>query len=382
MGITSLSIISWIAVILSFVSCGYVLVAVRCMRRFAQESPGHAVDEEKTPVTLLKPLCGMDPELLENLRSFCLQHYPHYQIIFGVMDREDPAIPVVQQVIKEFPQRDLKLVVDGSLHGSNHKISNLINMYAFARHGLIVISDSDMRVSPDYLNAVTGPFQEEEVGVVTCLYVGKAINGLPSRLGAMFINEWFLPAALVAVRFAGNRYCFGATMVVRPGVLEKIGGLESLADYLADDYMLGRHVIDQGMRVHLAPVVVENVIQEPSLKSLILHELRWARTMRTVQPIGYAFSFLTDALPLSLLAALVIYFSTGSISIGAGLAGFALFTRYLLHSAVNMKFARPQPLWMIPVRDLLTFTIRVVSYMGRVVSWREQKLSVNRAGYI
>jgi len=300
---------------ISLISSGYILFSTLRVRSFGKRLRSDIPTTSSFAVTILKPLCGLDPDLLENLRSFCRQQHTTFQIIFGVMDKDDPAIIIVHQIMQEFPDLDLKLVVNDHVHGTNYKISNLINMYALAKYDLIVISDSDMRVRQDYLNIVTAPFQDATVGAVTCLYRGRAINGLWSKLAAMFINEWFLPSVLVANTFATNSFCFGATMAVRRDLLEKTGGLGGLVDYLADDYMLGKRVQEAGFSVHLAPLIVENVLQESTFQSLFQHELRWARTMRTVQPVGYTFSFLTDALPFSLIAATFLYFSSGSNSI-------------------------------------------------------------------
>jgi ceramide glucosyltransferase len=335
-----------------------------------------SIDTE-TGVSILKPLCGPDAELLENLRSFCRQNHDNYQLIFGVRDSDDPAIAVVRQLINEFPQLDLKLVIDDSVHGSNLKISNLINMFPYVRHDLIVIADSDMRVQPDYLPLICSAMQQQGVGMVTCLYLGEPLDTLPSQLGAMFINEWFLPSVLVATRYTANRYCFGATMAIPRHILEETGGLESLADYLADDYMLGSKVLATGRRVEIAPVVVENILLEPTWKGLLQHELRWGRTMRTVQPLGYAGSFLTDALPVSLICAALVVLSGGLAQVAAALVIFALVGRSLLHLAVNKTFNKRQVLWLYPFRDLLTFLIRAASFMGGSVEWRKQSLHVN-----
>ena len=331
-----------------------------------------------SPVTVLKPICGPDPNLYENLRSFCQQAYPHYQVLFGVSDAADPAITIIQRVIADFPNLDLGLVVDDRLIGTNFKVSSLANMLGLAKHDILVIADSDMRVQPDYLGSLVAPFEDPDVGAVTCLYKGSPVGGLASAAAAMFINEWFLPSVLVALTFEKLRYCFGASMAVRRKALEAIGGFEALADDLADDYMLGKLLSERGYKIHLAPYLVENVVLEPDLKTLFLHELRWARTVRSVRPVGYAFSFVAYPLPMSILLLLVTRFAT----LGVVAVALTLGLRVLLHYAARAAFrlASPAMPWLIPLRDSLAFLVWCVAFLGRRVQWRNGKFSLSPDG--
>jgi len=357
----------------------YSAIALLRVALFRTKSPTSALF--LPPITVLKPVCGLEPRLYENLRSFCAQDYPEFQILFGVRDCSDPAIPVIKRLIAEFPARGAALVIDPRVIGSNYKISNLANMIGRARHDILVIADADCKVGPRYLADVAAVFADPKVGAVTCLYRGAPLGKrLADRLGAMFINDWFVPSVLVALLSEPLEYCFGATMAVRRKALEAIGGIETLASYLADDHMLGRLVAGSGYRVALARHIVEVTISEPSLKSLFLHELRWARTMRAVRPKGYALSFVTDALPLSILVGI----ATGLHSSGLILIGLALLLRVLMHFAARATlgsegFSWP---WLVPLRDLLTFAIRAVSFVGRRVEWGQQKFSVQADGQL
>lgn len=331
------------------------------------------------PVTVLKPVCGLDPALERNLRSFCEQDYPEFQILFGVRDADDPAIPVIERLVKEYPQRHAALTVDSRVIGSNYKIANVANMMRQARHDILVIADADCRVGSQCLAELAECFADPAVGAATCLYRGApARNRLADRLGAMFINEWFLPSVLMALRTEPLRYCFGATMAIRRNALTAIGGIETLASYLADDHMLGRLVAARGFKVALCHHIVETTVAEASLKSLFRHELRWARTMRTVRPVGYALSFVTDVVPLALLGGLL----TGSTGIAVGSVGLALLLRLLMHFAARSKLGMNEPVrpWLIPFRDLLTFAIRATSLVGRGVEWRTDKFVVRTDG--
>ncbi len=271
------------------------------------------------PVTLMKPVCGLEPEpaLFDCLRSFCEQDYPTYQVVFGVRDSDDPAVPVIERLIRELPGLDATLIVDSRVYGANRKLSNLTNMFAAARHDIIISADADGHVGPGYLRSVVAPFANPRVGAVTCLYVGRPLGGLWSHLGATFINDLILPNVLIALALDKLTFLFGNTMAVRRNVLEEIGGFRGLTTFLADDYLLGRRVSALGFEVHLASCVVETVVSEPSLGPLFRHELRWGRTFRTVQPVGWILSILTDTFVLALL----FFFVSGFSPVAAGLLG-------------------------------------------------------------
>jgi ceramide glucosyltransferase len=336
------------------------------------------------PVTILKPIYGLDPELTENLRSFCQQNYPEYQIIFGLHDNNDPAIPIVKKIMVEFNNIDVSYVIDSQIHGTNHKVSNLINMFPTAKYDYLLIADSDMRVSNDYLARVMSPFSDSKIGAVTCLYSGSARGKLTSTLNAMFINEWFLPSVLISRMIQPIKYCLGATMVVRRSVLNKIGGFNALSNYLADDYMLGKLVTDLGYKIHLSDFIVENIVEETSIKSLITHELRWARTLRRVEPLGYALTFLTDTFIISSLTAFVTYASTQSLIWSLLPVLLVLIARIILHNRIKKITGSKSAgsIWLIPLRDLLSFSIRIISFTGNSIQWRNNSFSVDKAGII
>ncbi|MBT5298919.1 MAG: glycosyltransferase [Rhodospirillaceae bacterium] len=357
----------------------YMLVACFGTLKFGRMMRSARTARDTVGITVLKPLCGPERELAENLRSFCQQDYENFQIIFGVRNSDDPAGSIATEIINEFPDRDIELVIDDTVIGTNLKISNLANMYGVAKHELIVIADSDMRVDPDYLKTVAASFENADVGAATCLYSGSADHGAASRLGAMFINDWFLPSALIPTMFSELSFCFGATMAVRRELLDEFGGFEKLANVLADDYMLGNLVHRGGRKVALVPYIVENVVSERNLKSLFLHELRWARTIRSVQPGGYALSVITEALPISLITAVFLYFYDAPAWQCLGVVALAFGLRVLLHSSVyvTVRNGRLFSPWLIPLRDLFSFGVRVSSYFGSTVHWRDQVMTID-----
>lgn len=375
-----------LAIALNLASAAYVSLSAWRFARFRRRQERSAGPQP--PVTILKPLYGTEPGLYENLRSFCDQDYPVFQVVFGLKSENDGAVEVVRRLMADLPDRDLALVIDGHVSGRNLKASNLHNMMRAAKHDLLFVADSDMRVGRDYLTRVVAPFDDPGIGAVTCLYRGTPVGGLASGpasvLGAMFINEWFLPSVLVALTFEPLRYCFGATMAVRRNLLDAAGGFAALAQYLADDHMLGKLVAGQGYKVHLSPYVVENMVAEPSLTGLFSHELRWARTVRTVRPGGYAASFIMYAVPLAILAAAVNEATLAWHAVAAGSLLIGLMPRIFLHYQVRSAYypaARARP-WLVPVRDLLCFVVWATSFLGRAVRWRDQDMLVRADGLL
>ena len=359
-------------------SVGYGLFAIARVMLFRRKVSNAPLAAGNRPVTVIKPLCGLEVELEENLRSFCDQDYGDYQVLFGVRSATDPAIAVARKIIAEFPDRDISLIVSDRIIGSNYKISNIANIAAQAKHDILIVSDSDMRVGRHYLKAVVAPFSRDDIGATTCLYSGHARGGTPSALAAMFVNDWFLPSALIPQGFAEQKYCFGATMAVRRDVLDKAGGFAALANFLADDYMLGKIVTDAGYRIALVPHIVANVMHEKSWQSVFQHELRWARTIRSVQPVGYALSAVTEILPISILTGATLWLTGQPLLWAAAPVALACTLRIVLHGAVCARLvggASCAP-WLIPVRDALSLMVRISGYCGSRVMWRENAFTV------
>jgi ceramide glucosyltransferase len=328
-------------------------------------------------VSVLKPLHGDEPGLYENLRSFAEQNYPAVQIVLGVNDPHDGALPAARALIRDLPGRDIALVVDPSVRGTNRKVSNLENMLEAARHDVIVLADSDMRVDPHYLSAVTAPLRDAQTGVVTCLYKGVPDGRFWSELGAMHVNFWFLPGALVAEALGVGGGCFGATIALRRETLERIGGFTRLRDELADDHRIGDEVRALGLAVVLSPYLVEARVTEPTFAALWRHELRWARTERAVAPAGFAGSVLSHPVAIATL--------------GAAVAGFGLTSSIFLVISCVLRWATvrviaralglaPAKPWLLAVRDALSFAVFVTSFFGRTVVWRDELLRVEASG--
>lgn len=357
----------------------YVAVATAAALRFARRASGAAgaALADRLPVSVLKPLHGAEPGLDRNLRSFADQDYPELQLVLGVRDRSDGALPVARALIADRPGRDIDLVIDPRVGGSNLKVANLENTLPMARHPVIVLADSDMRVTRDYLAIVTGPLADPKNGLVTCLYKGVPTGGLWSQMAALHINFGFLPGAVVGDAIKVGDGCFGATIALRRETLDCIGGFVRLRNELADDHRMGAAVRGLGLKTVLSPYIVENRVSDASLASLWRHELRWARTSRLMAPGGFAGSIVTHTTMIAALAAALF----GSGVEAWGFVLLSLLLRFLSAAAIARWLDLPRTgLWLLPLRDALSFAVFLGSFCGRSVRWRDQLLRVAPSG--
>lgn len=371
----------WLGPILALLAisgCIYALFAAALLRRFAQKMPSTL--PSSPGLTLLKPLCGGESELETNLASFCRQDYGgSVQLVFGIQDPADPAGTAVGRLRERFPEHDIELIADPSLHGSNRKVSNLVNMLARAHYDIFVVSDSDIRVGPEYLRRVLSALAAPEVGLVTCLYRGIPVAGLWSSLSAAAINHHFLPSVLVGLKLGLARPCLGSTIAIRAETLERIGGFGAFSDQLADDYAVGEAVRGLGLRIAIPRFLVGHICSEQSFGELLGHELRWARTIRNIDPLGYAGLVATNALPFALAAAALQGFDAP----GVGLIALALACRLLVSiQSVGTRGGggKSVSLWLSPLRDLLSFAIFLASFVPVPMIWRGHRYALQSDG--
>jgi ceramide glucosyltransferase len=322
------------------------------------------------PISLLKPLKGIDPEIYESFRSHCQQDYPEYEIIFGVSDPNDPAIESVRALQREFPDRRIQLVVSPKILGANVKVSNLAQMLLEARHDYLMVNDSDIRVEHDYLRRVTAPLAERRVGMVTCLYRGVAAATLGSRLEALGISTDFCPSVLAARQLEGIHFGLGSTLAFRRAELEQIGGFTSFVDYLADDYELGNRIAGLGLAVELSEIVVETYLPPYNLREFFAHQLRWARGVRDARAGGYLGLVFTFGIPWALVA---LAASRAELWAWGALA-FTFFLRLAVALVVGRNVLKDRQvlkyLWLIPLRDLVALAVWIASLGGHTVTWR------------
>jgi ceramide glucosyltransferase len=340
------------------------------------------------PVTIFKPVRGADAEAYENFASFLRQNYPEFQIIFGLRDESDPAIPIIRRLMADFPGRDIELVVSPDESGHNAKVSNLQNMYAKARHDVLLIADSDIRVEPDYLRRVIAPLHPQamakadrpQVGMVTCLYRGtnaKTFAGLLENIG---VSATFGPDVCSARALQGVRFAFGSTIAMRRETLERMGGFPALADYLADDFLLGDHAAREGLEVVLSDCVVEHVSAPDTFAAMLRRQVRWARTVRVSRPWGYRGMIMTHGVAAALMAVPAWGFSGFAL----WLLAVTILARFLPLFVIGVYGLKDHALaryfWLAPVRDLISFGVWAAGLAGDKIEWRGARFRLTPGG--
>jgi ceramide glucosyltransferase len=364
-------------IVLALSVCGaiFALLATVATWRFLRRAPTAPVG--RPPVTVLRPLHGDEPQLYDNLLSLCAQDYAGpLQLVFGVQDPADPAAAAVRRLQLEHPERDITLVADPTSHGTNRKIGNLINMSAKATGEIIVISDSDVRLPTGGLAAIVGALEEPGAGLIHCLYRGRPTASVWSVLAALDSNTRFIPSVAIG-EIVGAHPCLGPTMALPAAVLDKAGGFAYLADFLADDFELGRVVRGLGYRIACPRIVIDHVFPERSAREMIVHELRWARTVRLVAPSGYLGSLITHFLALALIGAALTGFAGWSLGL---LASLLLLRLLQAHAANRVLHADGRGLWLIPLRDLISLGVFIAAHFGERVEWRGNRFTVGRDG--
>lgn len=371
------SAIGWIVLALALCGGLYAIAAAVLAARLLRRAPD-PLPSSLPAVTILKPLHGGEPGLEAALASFLAQDYAApMQIVFGVHDPADPALNAVERLKRRFPGRDIAAVSDARLHGTNRKVSNLVNMMEAAKHGVLVLADSDIAVPPFYLAAVVAALSRPGVGAVSCLYTGDALGNRWSELAAMGVSYHFLPNAIFGIASHMAHPCFGSTIALTRATLTEIGGFAAFADYLADDFEIGRAVREKGLRIAYPPLTVSHGLSEAGFMDLVHHELRWARTIRVIDPAGHWGSAVTHALPLALAGAALLGFSPAACMVLAAVLAARLSLKARIDHIVGK---RTGPALFLPVRDMLSFGLFIVSLFGTRVEWRGNRLRVEKSG--
>lgn len=327
------------------------------------------------PVSILKPIRGLDPHFYEAIRSHAVQDYPEFEILFGVQDGSDPAVREIARLAAEFPDRPIRLAISSS-KALNGKVGVLADLAAQARHPLLVVNDSDIAVPPDYLRRIVAPLADPRNGMVTCLYRGEA-DGWPGRLEALGIATDFVPSLLVAPLAGVSEFALGSTMAFRAEDLRRIGGFAAIAGYLADDYQLGRRIRDLGLKVVISKVVVQTYLADRTWGEAWAHQVRWARTIRVSRGDGYIGLLVTAATVWALLLALAGLWWAAVLLLAVRLAA-GLTVSTLVLGARQTVFS----VALIPVRDLWGLAVWCAGLFGRTVVWRGQRMRLSREGRI
>jgi len=349
----------------------YYLLAILSAWKFFRKRPGPPSESQFTPpVSILKPVRGLDREAYENFASFCRLDYPRYEILFAVGDTDDPAIPVIRKLIEDFPHREIRLWIGSDCLGTNRKVTKLCRLVAEARYDLLVINDSDVRVDRDYLRAVVAPFEDPKTGAVTCMFRGMVDGQWGSQLEALGDASEFLPGVLVAWQLEGVKFALGATMATTRQRLAEIGGFEALADFHSDDYQLGKRIAERGYRVELIPYTVWLVCPSQKIGAYLRHALRWWIGLRHIRPRGHLGTIFTHGLPWSLAAGAV----SSSQGVAAGYLAAYVVLRFLMVWTVGIWGLKDPVLrrrwWLVPVRDALAFFLWVASFASNRINWR------------
>ena len=355
---------------------GYYIVAIVAARRFFSKRAVPLLGDFTPPVSILKPIYGLDRETYENYASFCRQDYPEFEILFCVSDDRDPAVPVIQKIIADFPGRPIRLLVGSEQLGASDKVNKLCRMVREARHETVIVSDSDVRVEPGFLSTIAGAFHDPEVGGITCLYRGLTDGSFAASLEAMGNSTDF--AAGVLVNWLGRKIDFmlGAIMATTKKNLAEIGGFEVLADYFCDDFELGNRIAREGRRIELSTLPVCIVYPRESLWEAFRHQLRWNLSIRYSRPAGHLGLIFTQGLPWTILSALL------APSVPIALAYIATYVVLRSEMARNVGVwgiqdrALRAKLAILPVRDAFAFLVWLASFFPQRIRWRGREFYV------
>jgi len=332
-------------------------------------------------VSIIKPLCGADRNTYSALASFCKQDYSDFEIIFAVERADDPAITVVNQLINSFPKLDIKLVISQKKLGPNNKVNNMANAINSANFAIYILADSDIYVDENYIRRVVQPLQNPCVGMVTAMYRTRAHSGI-AAFEALSTSTDFFPSVLLARRLEGMTFAFGATVAIKKEILETIGGMRFISHYLADDFKIGESTAKAGFKVILSDYVVEHSLDTSSFIGMFLHQLRWARGNRFSRPWGSLGTIFT----YGTVSSLASYILTPNSIVSFALLVICWSLRYALGWLVGISILRDKIakkfLYLAPIRDILSFFIWIISWLGSEVYWNNRKLKLSKHGII
>jgi ceramide glucosyltransferase len=370
-----------IILILLIISAGiYNLFSIFCVLEFFRTKGQMPKKPPRLPISIMKPLKGIDPELRENLISFCRQDYPEYEVLLGFTESNDSAIPLAREIATSHPD-NVRIVISQKTLGVNKKVSNLNGLLEAASYPLVVISDSDMRVDHCYLQRIVEEYHNDKnVGLVTSLYKISNPTSLGAALESLTVALDFIPSVLVARRLEGVTFGLGASMLLSKKALKDIGGLSVIADYLADDYQICNRLWKRGYKIILSDYLIEDVVGTMSVAEYLLHQIRWARTYRACRPKGFFGYGITHIFPFSLLL-LILH---GPTIFSLSILYTVLFLRFGLSLVLYRKviYSKKWLRWLvlIPVKDLLSFGIWLWSFLGRKVYWRGKYYEIVKGG--
>ncbi len=377
-----LHVCQWVFMIPVLGGSVYGILCLLAVLRFRTRRPGQprSFFSEWPPVTILKPVHGLEKKQRENFRSACLQDYPRYQVVFSVQDPQDPVIPILKEIEEEFGAERVSIAVENRHAGPNGKINNLLGGLSRARYDFLVISDSDVHLRPDYLKAIVGPLADPGVGCVCTLYKATSANRWFEKMELLTFNADFIPSVIFAHTTGASNFCLGPSMAFRRSTLEALGGLESLADYLVEDYEVGRRLWVSGKKVALVRYFVDIVVDLKNPSQWWDHQLYWDQNTRAARPIGFSASLLIRSVPFSLLYALFHWADVWGISVLGMTLGLRLMTaafilKWGLHDREGLR-----NIALLPLRDLMGLITWFLASIKKTVIWRGSKFILTRGG--
>jgi ceramide glucosyltransferase len=364
----------WLA-IPALAAATYYLLAIVSAALWRRSTARPPAPNWTPPLSILKPVHGRDPRFYEAILSHATQDYPEFELLFGLTNPHDPAIADIQRLQREFPARPISIVMVET-DAPNAKVGVMAQLARRARHELLLVNDSDIIVSPGYLQTVVAPLQDAQIGLVTCLYRAHS-ESWASHFEALGIATEFAPSVLVARLLGQAEFALGSTMVFRADSLRRIGGFQAIAKYVADDYQLGFHIRNLGYRIEFASVIVETDLGAGSWAHTWRHQLRWSRTIRVSRPAGYYGYVVTHATLWALVAFAAHQWWAGAIALAIRMvAGVLVGSTILKDRGVLKRF------YLIPLRDLFGFAVWAAGAFGNRVQWRDRSLVLQPGGVI
>jgi ceramide glucosyltransferase len=368
----------WALLVLAATPLAFYIAATLAAWRFFRRERARYLPVYAPPVSLLKPVRGVDFGSYENFASFCRQDYPDYEILFAVNDDTDPAVPLIRRLMEEFPRCRIRLFVGAERLGANRKVNKLVRLAREAQHEILVLTDGDVRVGPNYLREVVAPFADDKVGAVTSFYRAIAERNLGAELEAVGAASDFFAGVLVAEWMEGITFALGASIVTTKRWLAKIGGFEAIADLHSDDYELGHRIAKAGGQVLLAREAVWTMYPAQTVQRFWDHQVRWARTVRLCRPLSYAGLIFTHGLPWVLLAAAI----APAKAIAAGYLVAYLLLRFLMAWTVGIWGVGDEVLrrkfWLIPLRDAIHFVVWIASFASNRITWGGEAFTMEK----
>jgi ceramide glucosyltransferase len=376
------SLIEWMFLVPTITGSIYVVVCLIALWRFHTRSPKTARKPFVSwpPVTMLKPVHGLEKNQRENLRSACLQDYPLFQVVFSVQTLDDPAVPLLREIQREFGPEKVTVAIENRHVGSNGKINNMVGGLPYARHEILVISDSDVRLRPDYLKTIIAPLADPEVGCVCTLYKASCAETWFEKMELLTLNADFMASVIFAHVTGASKFCLGASVALRRSTLEEIGGLEALADYLVEDYEMGRRIWCSGKKISIVPYFIDTMVDLKSPSQWWNHQVYWDQNTRAARPVAFLATAIIRSTPFALLFASMRRLD----GVGLSVLGAAMLVR-MATAAMTLGWGFRdreglKSLALLPFRDLAGLVSWFLALTRKTTIWRGSKFTLTRDG--